>query len=211
MAHPSRATREYRSAVREQRAAQTRAAILDAARQLFRSGGFAATTVNAIAERAGVSAPTVYATFGSKASVARAIVEQIEESSRAAHWRNRIAHESDPHVILHAFAQWTAEFFSASIPELTLASELTAEASTMVAEGNARRRDALTALVGRLADHAALRPGLSQREAVDRVWMLTGIEMYVNAVQGCGWPIAHYVSWLSETLAQQILDRGATS
>ncbi|WP_166983051.1 TetR/AcrR family transcriptional regulator [Paramicrobacterium fandaimingii] len=199
------ATRRYRSGVRESRAAHTRRAILDAASELFESGGFSATTIASIAARADVSAPTIYATFGSKANVARAIVEQMEESSAASIWRERIASERRPTAILGAFAEWTAAFFSASMPTLSLASELTGEASDMAAEGNARRRAALSSLVDRLAEHGALRHDLARAEAVDRAWMLTGIEMYLNAVQECGWSTATYVSWLSETLEQQIL------
>ncbi len=205
MTFQANGTRRYRSAVRDSRAAHTRRAIVVAARELFESGGFSTTTIASIAERAGVSVPTVYSTFGSKANVARAIVKQMEESSNSAAWRERIASEQRPAEILRAFAEWTAAFFGASLPTLTLASELSAEASGMAAEGNARRREALTALVNQLANLGGIRDDLPHAELVDRAWMLTGIELYINAVKHCGWSSATYVSWLSETLEHQVL------
>ena len=54
--------------LREQHAAVTRRAILQAARELFAEQGFANTTVKVLAERAGVAVQTIYATFGSKAA-----------------------------------------------------------------------------------------------------------------------------------------------
>jgi hypothetical protein len=43
------------------------------------------------------------------------------------------------------------------------------------------------ALVSSLARAGALQPGVSQREAVDRAWMLTGLELYLAAIDGCRW------------------------
>ena len=54
----------YHSPLRERQAAQTRQAILDAALALFAEQGWAATTLPAIAGRAGISVDTIYATFG---------------------------------------------------------------------------------------------------------------------------------------------------
>jgi AcrR family transcriptional regulator len=48
------------------RALQTRSAIIEAALELFRSRGYEATTMRAIAERAGVSTGNAYYYFGSK-------------------------------------------------------------------------------------------------------------------------------------------------
>lgn len=53
--------RAYRSPKREARAAETRARIVAAASQCFTTSGYAGTTMQAIAERAGVSVETVYA------------------------------------------------------------------------------------------------------------------------------------------------------
>src|SRR5690349_4315162 len=71
----SRATkRQYSSSLRARQAADTKAQVLAAAAELFQESGWAGTTVAAIAARAGVAVETVYAGFGSKKHVLRAVL-----------------------------------------------------------------------------------------------------------------------------------------
>lgn len=201
------ARRSYRSEVRAQQAARTREVITRAARGLFEKDGFAASTIAAIAMEADVSQQTVYAAFGSKAALVRAIVEQMEESADAAAWRERIAAEEDPARVLTAFAQWTRAFFEASSPTFSIAQQALPELGELTAEGDEQRRRALESLVGRIVEAGGLRDGLSRREAVDRAWLLTGIHPYLDATQACGWTPAAYADWLAESLVQQLLSR----
>ena len=67
--------RSYSSAKREAQARETRRSILDAAHELFVATGYAATTIQAIAERAGVAVQTVYAVFGNKRELLRQLIE----------------------------------------------------------------------------------------------------------------------------------------
>lgn len=61
--------------IRKQQAQQTRERICDAAKQLFLTGGYSATTVTDIAKAAGVAHQTVYFTFGSKAGLLSEIID----------------------------------------------------------------------------------------------------------------------------------------
>src|SRR5262245_35471603 len=72
MANPGK--RPYRSGAREAAAERTRAKVLEAGRFLFSRKGIDATTIAQIAERAGVSEPTVYATVKSKAGLLHALM-----------------------------------------------------------------------------------------------------------------------------------------
>lgn len=209
MAAPASSPRRYRSSRREAQAAQTRTDILTAARELFESAGFAATTISAVAARAGVSTQTVYAVFGSKAKLAAGMVELMEESADAAQWRARLDVERDPRRILRAFAEWTRAFFVASKAQLMAARDVTAEMEDMAREGNSRRREALTELIGRIGATGALKRDLTEADAVDRAWMLTGLDTYLNATAGCGWSPERFASWLAETLEQQLLEPAA--
>ena len=60
---------QRRLTLRQEQANLTRSRIRDAARGLFVRDGYAATTLKAIAIEAGVAVQTVYAVFGSKASI----------------------------------------------------------------------------------------------------------------------------------------------
>src|SRR5271170_2694178 len=72
---PAPVKRRYDTTRRRQGAARTRAAILDAARELFTERGYTATPMTAIAERAGVALDTVYASVGRKPELARLLIE----------------------------------------------------------------------------------------------------------------------------------------
>src|SRR3954463_6887439 len=60
---------------RSERAEQTRRRIVEAATALFDARGYAATTMEAIAERADVAVETVYSRFRTKANLLGAILE----------------------------------------------------------------------------------------------------------------------------------------
>jgi AcrR family transcriptional regulator len=69
--------RPYKSLARERQAADTRRRIVDAARRLLQSDGYAGMTIEAIAQRAEVSAPSVYAIFKSKTGILIAVLDQL--------------------------------------------------------------------------------------------------------------------------------------
>ena len=71
-ATPARRTQADRSAT-------TRAALIKAARELFADEGFAATSRDEIAERAGVTRGALYHHFESKTAVAAAVVAELED------------------------------------------------------------------------------------------------------------------------------------
>jgi AcrR family transcriptional regulator len=66
---------------REQMAQQTRRDILRAARRLFAERGYAATSINDIAEEAGVAIQTIYARLGSKRGMLLALIDLIDEEA----------------------------------------------------------------------------------------------------------------------------------
>lgn len=61
------------------RSATTRSALVKAARELFADQGFAATSRDEIAERAGVTRGALYHHFESKTAVAAAVVAELEQ------------------------------------------------------------------------------------------------------------------------------------
>lgn len=69
------AKHRYSSAWRAQQAAETRTAVLDAARELFAEHGWSATGMRDVARATGGSVETVYAHFGSKTDVLRAAID----------------------------------------------------------------------------------------------------------------------------------------
>src|SRR4051794_11593353 len=71
----SRPNRRYDASGRQAEADERRRRVVEAGRELFLEQGYGATSIKAIAEAAGVSAPTVYAQFESKAGILARIVD----------------------------------------------------------------------------------------------------------------------------------------
>ena len=77
------ARRTYRSTRRREQAAETQAAILEAATRLFGERGWAATGMRDVARQAGVSVETVYTGFGSKSDLLMAAIDVAVQMVRA--------------------------------------------------------------------------------------------------------------------------------
>src|SRR4030042_41148 len=78
--HPMAAVNNQIKSTHRQRQAQaTRDMIVAAAQSLFLEQGYICTTIDSIAERAGVATSTVYAIFGSKRGILRAIRDTWHE------------------------------------------------------------------------------------------------------------------------------------
>ena len=200
--------RPYRSPVRAERSADIRRRIAMAAREQFAEHGFAGTTVARIAQRAGVAEPTVYAIFGSKGAIVRALLVQMEHDADGAGWGQRIAGENNPHRKLAAFAQWITALFSSSKVAIKAAHGAAGHPAIIQLreEGDRHRREGLDTVISALAHAEALRSDLSETRALDRAWMLTGVELYLSATDGCGWSDEEYAVWLATVLQEQLLE-----
>src|SRR5215216_1877808 len=102
MAERVKPKRRYHSPRREEQAAATRRAILEAAQRLFEKQGYAATTMAAIAEEAEVALKTVYVAFETKSGVLRALWnlrlrgERDEAPVAQQDWYREVIDEPDP-------------------------------------------------------------------------------------------------------------------
>src|SRR5262249_47859692 len=89
-------TRKYTSENRSRQAENTRQQILASAKRLFRAKGYEATAIDAIAEKAGVSTPTVYAVFGSKKEILKELVEATMFGQRYQEAVQKVLSTQDP-------------------------------------------------------------------------------------------------------------------
>lgn len=203
----ARSTRPYRSTLRRERAEQTRARIVSAARRLFAARGFANTTVALIAQHAEVAQPTVYAVFGTKDAIIRELLGHLEDEAGAERWYARITSERDPRRRLDLFAGWHRQLFSTGRDVLGAA--LTASGGLAPAELQAHGRrhvlEWLDPILTALESADALLPGLTRSDAVDRAWIATGPELYFRATDSCGWSDVAYERWLIGLLRSQLL------
>jgi len=190
-----------RPTLREERAAVTRHRILDAARHRFFEDGYAATTLRAIAEEAGVAVQTIYAVFGSKATILaelRALVVDLPEAD--AEFRAAMA-ASTPERRLARFAhsiriRW--ELAGDVVRVNQDAVRVDPSLRTGIAAADARRHGGIAAFVhGIKADFDAL---IDVERSVGVVNALTLYAVYEELISVHGWTPDAYEAWLADAL-----------
>jgi len=205
--------RPYQSQLRAERAAQTRARILDAARDLFLANGYARATTAAIAAQAGVSEAMLFAAFGTKAGVLEALIGRaVTEDQAPVALRDRpawadLAAERNASAAVRRFAEISAAIQQRTwrLIELARAASDTDEAmARLLAQGAANRRADCRVF----AEHAiatALRSDLTLAEAADVLWLHTSADGYRLLVGTAEWTHERYTAWLADTLARAVL------
>lgn len=209
MAETSR--RRYHSPTRQRQAEQTKTRILAAARDLFRSAGYASTTIDAIASAAQVSAKTVEAAFGSKRGVLAALVDPLASAGPPRDLVEQIRAAADPERRLKLVAELTRRAYEGVVPEFELmrgAVAVAPEIAVVVEQIETRRRDNQARLIGYLRHQGRLKDDLTDDEATDITWALTSYDLYRNLVLQRGWAAGRYQSWLADALAASLLGNG---
>ena len=198
------------SARRAEYAAQTRQAILDAARSLFTAQGYFATKVEQIAGTARVAPATVYAVGGGKNGLLRTLIESAVNSRENAQILADIEAATDPERLIALvvatsrtkFGQWSALMrqVAAAAPQESAVRE-----SMEIAHEGLRGGLRLTA--GRLAAMGALRDGLDAAQATDILWMYLCNAAYFIRTDDLGWPLEKSEAWLNAVLPRELLGR----
>jgi AcrR family transcriptional regulator len=206
--------RRYDSTLRLAAAAQTRQRILDAASALFRTGGYASTTVAAIAERAQVAPDTVYATIGTKAALFRELIETaLSGADRAVEGPERdyavqMRAEPDATAKLAIYADAVTMLQGRLAPLFLVLREAASahpELATLWQEITARRARNMRLLAADLTSTGAVRPDLTLDEVADIIWTMNSSEYYSMLVLDRGWTTARFTGWLRDAWCRLLL------
>ena len=168
---------------------ETRARILEAARDLAVEEGFSGFTVEKVAEHAGVSRMTVYYQFGAKADLMEALFDHLARRGRMDQLPEAFGNP-DPREGLMRFIEVFCGFW-ASDPEglrRLRAWEAVEREETRGGHGrDAWRRGGLQTLVGRLREERGAPSSWAAEEVIDILHALTSFETYdALARQGRG-------------------------
>jgi AcrR family transcriptional regulator len=199
----------YNSPRREQAAAATKEAILDATRQLFATQGYGRTTVGQIAESAQVAVNTVYTSIGGKPQLLAAIMEYGTHDPAVAETLAAVAHATDPAAVIRLTAAGTRQVNERHSTEVAILFE-SARVDDVAAEllhGVQRRyRDHLDVFVQRLRDLDALAPSDRSR-ATDIFWYLFGWTSWRTLISELGWSWDDAEKWLADRGVEALLER----
>ncbi len=185
--------RPYVSAKRDEQAKATRHAIVEAAQQLFVANGYAATTIQAVADAAGVAVQTVYAVFGNKRRLLDGVIEAAimgDDDPTPASERpdfEALAVEPDAPIVR------VAEEAAKSDPDY----------APVYDAMKARRRDEMANSAKVLAGPGKLRMKLP--DAAATLYALYSPQLADMFIRDHGWSPDRYEKWLADALYRLLL------
>jgi len=205
---PKTKQRPYKSLVRQRQAEDTRRRIVEATRQLLQSEGYAGMTIEAIAQRAEVSAQSVYAIFKSKTGILIALLDQSTFGSDYEKVVRQAVSESDPETRLRLAAGVARQIRGAQSAAFDLMRGAGVVAPVLAKLQHQRERlryEKEKGMINFLRESGRLRSGLSDKAARDIFWMLTGGDVYRMLVSERRWSPQQYQDWLADTLVHSLL------
>jgi AcrR family transcriptional regulator len=207
-----RSSRPYRSAVRDEQAAATRARVVEAANQCFQELGWSGTTLAQIATRAGVTPQAVHLSVGPKRALLMAALEHAVAGPRGAEpaiEREVFQEALAPGIPVtdraraFAAATWAVhERAGALFGVLAQAAQGDAGLQERRTEIAARRFELCRELV------RASRAGTAAEVArvTDLVFVLSSTSLHAEFLNR-GWARSDYEDWLSDTLTALLDDQ----
>lgn len=198
--------RQYDSRRRREQAAETRRTIIAAANELFIAQGYGQTTIKQVAARAGVSVETVYATFGTKASLLRHVwyVDFRGDEADVALYDRQEMQSILAEPDLSERIRRHAVFVTASnrrifplLDALTGAAASEPDAAAMLAEWADRRLDVATRYAHAAAATGQL--GVSEEECRDVLFATMDGTLWAQLVGQRGWSDERFSTWLGAT------------
>ena len=204
--------RRYDSTGRQAQARRNREAILDAAQRQFLEGGYAATTIAAVAAEAGVSVETIYKAFGGKPGLVRAIYqrglagrEPVPAFQRADAMRER---ETDRETIMRHWGALVSEVSSVVSPIARLvraAADSDPDMAALLKASNDTREQRARHHARFLRRRGYLRQDVTLAQATDILWTCTSDELYDLMVLQRGWSLPRFARWLADYMIATLL------
>ncbi|MEA2656949.1 MAG: hypothetical protein QOI23_2314 [Chloroflexota bacterium] len=203
-----RTVKTARRISKRERAELTRARIMEAAYRLFTRHGYEATTMQAIADEAGVAVQTVYFTFHTKAGLLMTIEIRAvggEGQEEREQQQRELMQERDPRNVVALWVVATAPVHN----RITAFVALLGANLQMDAESvgrRARERDRwFQMLIDRLVALDALKPGLVRSRALDVARAVVRVEAYEDLTVRWGWTDQEWIEWMTGVLARELL------
>lgn len=197
------------------RGADTRRRVEEAAARLFTRDGYTATTMQAIADEAGVHVQTIYLAYRTKAAVLAACAARLVagDEDPATHpgdrqWARRIAAEPSPRRKLALYAKQIATV----APRITLLIDVLRatgpaepEVDTFLGEMERGRREGALKLLGQAVPPGTWRPELTPDAVADIASALASPDTLRWLTTRCGWQPATAQRWIVAALERELL------
>jgi AcrR family transcriptional regulator len=193
---------------------QTRQRIVQAAYDLFVAQGYGATTLQSIAERAGVAVQTIYFGFGNKPSLLKEVVDvtiagddEPIPTMRRPWFLDALAAESAD-AQLRAHVRGTCQVLRRVAPIIDVlrsAGEQVPILAGMWQQDADPRLEVQAAAARSLAAKPGARAGLSPDHVADVLFGVLSPELYLLFVRDRGWLPERWEEWAYDTLKSQLI------
>ena len=205
--------KSHRGRRREAQAEATRRAIVEAGRRLFLEHGYVGTTMESIADDAGVAVQTIYNAIGSKRDVLSEVLDYTVAGPMAPTtvpelMRERARAVPDADGVIRLLADWLAEGVPRAAPVLRVIADAAAvdpEAAVLEVDRARQRLRNYTEAAREIEGRGGLRGDLSAVEAAAVIWSVGHPNTYRFLVDQCGWSSARYRRWVEATLRGALL------
>jgi AcrR family transcriptional regulator len=214
MAEHVKPKRQYNSPRRREQAAATRMGILEAAQRLLESQGYVTTTMEAIADEAGVALKTVYVTFGTKSGLLRALWDlllkgdQDEAAVAERPWYRAILEEQDAERKLRLTARNSCDVkvrIGGLLRVIRDAAAVDADIAALWSLIQSDFYENQRTIVESLDDTNGLRVDLDVARATDILWTLNHPDLWLLLVGTRGWTRDEFEQWFGDTACAQLL------
>jgi AcrR family transcriptional regulator len=172
--------RPYRTRRRADGTQATRERIKTAVRELLAEGSFHASTVEEVADRAGVARATLYQHFRSRLELVDAICETFDENPALLRIREIVELPDADKALAETIAD-CIQFWSSEDPilqQLYGVAAIDPAAQALVERQRADRRSELERLAHNLQQGRRLRPGVTKHRALTLLLVLTSYETF---------------------------------
>lgn len=183
--------------------AETRQAILRAARRLVESEGAQNVLMEDVARAAGCSRRAIYLHFSSRTELLLALPDYIDQQEGLRESVSRIWDAPDAMAGLEAFTDHITEYhpkIAATVRAVDIARRSDADAAALWAD----RMDAWHAMCGRLAAwlerDGVLAAHHSVDTAADVLWAMMSVRLWEDLVEFRGWQPQHFRELLQDLL-----------
>lgn len=206
--------KRYRSPLRDAQARATRLRIIEVATRLFVERGYGATSIDEIAEAAGVGRATVFTSVGGKPALLRAayrvalLGDDEPVPLRERPWAQPIREATTQGARISAYADVVTRVGS-RLAQIYEAFGGAASSDPAVRKSweeiRTERRAGAQRIVRLVKELGPLREGLDEAMAADIVWILNDPRLYFELVLQRGWSPDAFRSWVDEAMRSQLL------
>ncbi|MFC3494023.1 TetR/AcrR family transcriptional regulator [Glycomyces rhizosphaerae] len=208
------------SGKRAEKARLTRRKIIAAAERLFIEHGYGATTVQDVADAAGVAVQTIYFSFGNKRTLMKELVDVVIAGddepvpTLERRWFHDATDAPSAAELLERYTAGTAEILARLAPVLKVA-ESAAATDPELAELWRSDEDPRYTVSAEAARALVSKPdaaeGVGADHAADVLYGLTSPELYLVMVKSRGWSDEQWRGWALASLRAQLCKAPAGS